>query len=108
MISMNPQDAKVLFAGMWDFRRKGWTFRSGGANATAPSGSGFFQTTDGGTTWKELDAKSAKGLPAKPWRRVAVTIAPSEPDVVYALIQSTRSALFRSADGRNTWGERNR
>src|SRR5467141_3743274 len=46
MISMNPQDPKVLFAGMWDFRRKGWTFRSGGENPSAPSGSGFFQTTD--------------------------------------------------------------
>src|SRR5437879_4290855 len=57
IISMNAQDPKILFAGMWDFRRKGWTFRSGGENATAPSGSGFFQTTDGGSTWNELDAK---------------------------------------------------
>jgi len=108
MISMNPQDSKVLFAGMWDFRRKGWTFRSGGENPTAASGSAFFQTTDGGTTWKELDEKSAKGLPAKPWGRVAVTIAPSKPNVVYALIESTRSALFRSEDGGKTWEERDR
>src|SRR5260370_77623 len=89
MISMSSQDPKVLFAGMWDFRRKGWTFRSGGDNATAPSGRGFFQTTDGGTTWKELDEKSAKGLPAKPCGRVAVTFAPSKPDVVYALVEAT-------------------
>src|SRR6058998_1153719 len=108
MISMNPQDSKVLFAGMWDFRRKGWTFRSGGENATAPSGSGFFQTTDGGATWKELDEKSAKGLPAKPWGRVAVAIAPSKPNVVYAMIESTRSALFRSDDGGKTWEGRDR
>src|SRR5258708_6153207 len=108
MISMNSQDPKVLFAGMWDFRRKGWTFRSGGENATAPSGSGFFQTKDGGATWKELDEKSAKGLPAKPWGRVAVTIAPSKPNVVYAMIESTRSALFRSDDGGKTWEERDR
>src|SRR6266853_1437220 len=91
MISMNPQDPKVLYAGMWDFRRKGWTFRSGGENATGLSGSGFFQTTDGGATWKELDDKSAKGLPAKPWGRVAVTIAPSKPNVVYALTRSSRT-----------------
>ena len=108
MISMNPQDPKVLFAGMWDFRRKGWTFRSGGENATAPSDSGFFQTTDGGTTWNELDEKSTKGLPAKPWGRIAVTIAPSKPNVVYAMIESTRSALFRSDDGGKTWEERDR
>jgi photosystem II stability/assembly factor-like uncharacterized protein len=108
MISMNPQNPKVLFAGMWDFRRKGWTFRSGGENPTAASGSGFFQTSDGGTTWTELDEKSAKGLPAKPWGRIAVTIAPSKPNVVYALIESTRSALFRSEDGGKTWEERDR
>ncbi len=108
MISMNSQDPKVLFAGMWDFRRKGWTFRSGGEDASAPSGSGFFQTTDGGATWKELDDKSAKGLPAKPWGRVAVAIAPSKPNVVYAMIESTRSALFRSDDGGKTWEERDR
>src|SRR5881409_1001759 len=108
MISMNPQEPKTLFAGMWDFRRKGWTFRSGGENATAPSGSGFFQTMDGGATWQELDEKSAKGLPAKPWGRIAVTIAPSKPSFIYAMIESTRSALFRSDDGGKTWEERDR
>jgi photosystem II stability/assembly factor-like uncharacterized protein len=108
MISMNPQNPKVLFAGMWDFRRKGWTFRSGGEDPSAVSGSGFFQTADGGATWTELDEKSAKGLPAKPWGRIAVTIAPSKPNVVYALIESTRSALFRSEDGGKTWEERDR
>jgi photosystem II stability/assembly factor-like uncharacterized protein len=108
MISMNPQNPKVLFAGMWDFRRKGWTFRSGGESPTGASGSGFFQTADGGTTWTELDEKSAKGLPAKPWGRIAVTIAPSKPNVVYALIESTQSALFRSEDSGKTWEERDR
>jgi len=108
MISMNPQDSKVLFAGMWDFRRKGWTFRSGGDGPKAPSASGFFTSSDGGASWTELDEKSAKGLPAKPWGRVAVTIAPSKPNVVYALIESTRSALFRSDDGGKTWEERDR
>ncbi|MGB8524212.1 MAG: hypothetical protein WCD43_14705, partial [Candidatus Acidiferrales bacterium] len=108
MMSMKPGDSKTIFAGMWDFRRKGWTFRSGGENSTAASGSGLFQTTDGGTTWNELDEKSAKGLPPKPWGRVAVTVAPSKPDVVYALIESNRSALFRSDDGGKTWQERDR
>ena len=108
MISMNPQNPTVLFAGMWDFRRKGWTFRSGGENSTAPSGSAFYQSTDGGATWNDLDDKTAKGLPSKPWGRVAVTIAPSNPNVVYVLIESPRSALFRSDDGGRTWQERDR
>ena len=108
MMSMSPDDPKTLFAGMWDFRRKGWTFRSGGENSTAPSGSAFYRTTDGGATWNDLDEKSAKGLPPKPWGRIAVTIAPSKASVVYALIESPRSALFRSDDGGKTWEERDR
>jgi photosystem II stability/assembly factor-like uncharacterized protein len=106
MMSMSSRDPKTIFAGMWDFRRKGWTFRSGGENATAPSGSGLFISADGGANWTDLDEKSAKGLPPKPWGRVAVTIAPSNPDVVYALIESPNSALYRSADGGKTWERR--
>src|SRR5207249_6881113 len=28
-ISMDPHNPRTIFAGLWDFRRKGWTFRSG-------------------------------------------------------------------------------
>jgi photosystem II stability/assembly factor-like uncharacterized protein len=108
MMTMSSRDSKTLYAGMWDFRRKGWTFRSGGEGPTSPSASALYKTVDGGATWTELDQKSAQGLPAKPWGRIAVTAAPSNPDVVYALIESTRSALFRSADGGKTWAERDR
>ena len=106
MMSMSSADSKTIFAGMWDFRRKGWTFRSGGENATAPSGSGLFMSTDGGANWTDLDEKSAQGLPPKPWGRIAVTIAPSNPKVVYALVESPNSALYRSADGGKTWERR--
>src|SRR3984893_6251746 len=108
MISMSSQDPKVLFAGMWDFRRRGWTFRSGGDGPTSPSASGMFVSADGGATWKDVDEKSAVGLPAKPWGRIAVAVAPSKPSVVYAMIESTRSALFRSDDGGKTWKEGDR
>jgi photosystem II stability/assembly factor-like uncharacterized protein len=106
MMTMSSRDPNTLFAGMWDFRRKGWTFRSGGENATAPSGSGLFKTTDGGKSWTAVDGKSAKGIPPKPWGRIAVTMAPSNPNVVYALIESPHSALYRSEDGGKTWEKR--
>src|SRR2546427_8147892 len=110
MMSMDPQNPKTLFAGMWDFRRKGWTFRSGGDGPDAPSGSGLFKSTDGGASWTELDEKSAKGLPSKPWGRVAVTVAPSKPNVVYAFIEAAppKNALYRSEDGGKTWEARDR
>ena len=96
----------MLFAGMWDFRRKGWTFRSGGDGPTAPSASGMFRSTDGGTTWTPMTSATNKGLPPGPWGRVEVTVAPSDPKVVYSLIESTSSALYRSGDGGVTWERR--
>ncbi len=105
MMSMDKQNPKTLYAGMWDFRRKGWTFRSGGDGPDAPSASGLFKSTDGGATWTELDEKAAKGLPAKPWGRVAVAVAPSKSSVVYAFIEAVppKNALYRSDDGGQTW-----
>jgi photosystem II stability/assembly factor-like uncharacterized protein len=105
MISMDPQNPKTIYAGMWDFRRKGWTFRSGGDSAGAFSGSGLFKTTDGGTTWTDLNNKTAQGLPVKPWGRVAVTVAPSKPNVVYAFIEAEppKNGLYRSDDGGHNW-----
>ncbi|MFN2601845.1 MAG: sialidase [Gemmatimonadaceae bacterium] len=110
MMSMDPSNPKTVYAGMWDFRRKGWTFRSGGEGETAPSGSGFFKSTDGGTTWSDLNATTAKGLPPKPWGRIAVTVAPSKPNVVYAFIEAAppSNALYRSDDGGRTWEARDR
>ena len=105
MMSMDPSNPKTLYVGMWDFRRKGWTFRSGGDNETAPSASGLFKSTDGGATWSELTNSSASGLPPKPWGRVAVTVAPSKPERVYAFIEAVppRNALYRSDNGGKTW-----
>ncbi len=105
MISMDRQNPKTIFAGMWDFRRKGWTFRSGGESSDSPSGSGLFKSSDGGATWTELESNSAKGLPAKPWGRVAVAVAPSKPNVVYAVIEAEipKDGLYRSDDGGKTW-----
>ena len=105
-VSMDPKNPELLFAGLWDFRRKGWTFRSGGDGPGAVSGSGLFRSEDGGRTWSELTSKSNAGLPTTPWGRVETILAPSDPKVVYALIESERSALYRSADGGRTWERR--
>ena len=107
-LAMDPKNPEILFAGMWDFRRAGWTFRSGGDGPDAKSGSGFFRTADGGKTWTELTQQSNKGLPAKPWGRLEVVIARSDPKIVYALIESKDSALYRSSDGGSTWEERDK
>ncbi len=97
MMTMNPQDPGTLYAAMWDFRRQAWTFRSGGP------GSGLFKSTDGGEHWSELSQQNTKGLPEKPYGRIALAVAPSKPAVVYAFIESKNSALFRSDDAGQSW-----
>jgi photosystem II stability/assembly factor-like uncharacterized protein len=97
MLAMSPQEPATLFATTWDFRRQGWTFRSGGP------GSGLFKSTDGGEHWTEIGPASGKGLPEKPYGRIAVAVAPARPQVVYAMIESKKSALFRSDDGGASW-----
>ena len=97
MLAVSPQAPKTIFASMWDFRRQGWTFRSGGP------GGGLFESTDGGEHWTEINDSNSKGLPQKPWGRIALAVAPSKPQVVYAMIESKKSALFRSDDGGKTW-----
>jgi photosystem II stability/assembly factor-like uncharacterized protein len=99
-LTMDPKNPDVLFAGTWDFRRKGWTFRSGGDGPNAMSGSALLRTADGGKTWKTVEGN---GLPAHPWGRVEVAIAPSSSKRVYAFIESEHSALYRSDDGGVTW-----
>jgi photosystem II stability/assembly factor-like uncharacterized protein len=110
MMSMDESSPKTIYAGTWDFRRKGWTFRSGGDTPESPSASGLFKSTDGGATWTELTEASAKGLPPKPWGRVAVTVAPSKPNVVYAAVEAVipKDGLYRSDDGGQTWAQLDR
>ncbi len=97
MLSSSTQEPSTIFAAMWDFRRQAWTFRSGGP------GSGLFKSTDGGEHWTELTTGNATGLPDKPYGRIALTVAPSKPQTVYAMIESAKSALFRSDDGGQRW-----
>jgi photosystem II stability/assembly factor-like uncharacterized protein len=104
-MALDPRDSKTIYAGLWDFRRQGWTFRSGGDGPKEPSGSGFFKSTDAGVTWTELNETIAKGLPPKPWGRLAIAVAPSKPNVVYAFIEAEmpKDGLYRSDDGGRTW-----
>ncbi len=99
-VAMDPSNPDVLLAGMWDFRRQGWTFRSGGNGPHATSGSGLYRSSDGGRTWKE---QTQQGLPPKPYGRIAVAFAPNDASTVYAFVESTDSKLLFSHDGGATW-----
>lgn len=92
-IAINAENPNIMFATMWQYRRKAYSFSSGGP------GSGFYKSTDGGKTWNKL----TKDMPKGDMGRVIVTIAPSKPNVVYAMIESKESGLYRSDDNGESW-----
>jgi photosystem II stability/assembly factor-like uncharacterized protein len=104
-IAMDPDDAGIVFAGMWQFEMHTWGSESGGP------GSGLFMSRDGGATWNRL---SGRGLPTRPVGKIAVAIANSDSKRIYAMIETgdgvpwkgqetDRGTLWRSDDRGETW-----
>ncbi|MGH8289742.1 MAG: glycosyl hydrolase [Steroidobacteraceae bacterium] len=98
-MAMDPSNPRVLYAAMWQMSRTHWTFSSGG------KGSGIYQSTDGGATW--FDISHRPGLPSSIFGKVGLAVAPSQPNVVYALIQASykgqAGGLFRSDNAGQSW-----
>ena len=105
-IAFDPNNSRVLFAGMWQLEIHTWGRTSGGP------GSGLFRSTDGGTTWTRL---TEHGLPAAPLGKISAQVARTNSNRVYALIETgdgmptnngekTQSgSLWRSEDGGDDW-----
>ncbi len=95
-LAIDPQRPDILFAGMWSLRVDPWRLASEG------TGGGVYVSRDGGETWKKL---AGDGLPAADHAvgKVAVGIARSDPDRVYALIEDDDPSFYRSDDGGRHW-----
>ena len=92
---MDPNNPNKLIAAMWEHKRDPWFFNSGGA------GSGLFVSYDGGEHWTEKTEED--GLPAGELGRIGLAIAKNKPDVVYALVEAKKNALYKSVDGGEKW-----
>ncbi|HEY7981343.1 MAG TPA: hypothetical protein VID19_07640, partial [Candidatus Eremiobacteraceae bacterium] len=93
-LSWNAHDPSIVFAGVWQFRRKPWTFDSGGP------ADGLYKSTDEGRTWSQI---SGGGFPSGLLGRIGVAVAPSNAQRVYAVVQSKAGVLWRSDDAGATW-----
>jgi photosystem II stability/assembly factor-like uncharacterized protein len=104
-VVLDPNNPRILFAGMWHIELKTCCRQSGGP------GSGLWTSRDGGETWKQLEGG---GLPPKPWGKVALTLSKADSQRVYALIETSSNrdfskfddfagVLWRSDDGGGSW-----
>ena len=106
-LEMDPKNPRVLYAGMWQFEIHTWGRESGG-----PS-SGLYKSSDMGATWRKITGSE---LPKQPFGKVALSVAPSNPNRVYVLIETgdgvplrmtgeeqESGQLWRSDDAGETW-----
>ncbi len=91
-LDMDATNPNILYAGMWSFERKPWTHRSGSEKG------GLYKSIDGGRTWNKL----TNGLP-KLIGRIGVRAAPSNPEIVYAILEAKEGTLYRSDDRGETF-----
>ena len=97
---MHPTNSNILYASFWEFRRTAWSFNSGGMN------SALYKSIDGGATWNKIH----NGFPAGKLGRIGIALAPSSPDILYAVIEaekSTESGLYKSTDAGKNWELKN-
>ena len=92
-IAMSPTNSNVLLASFWKFRRQPFSFNSGG-NTSA-----LYKSIDGGKTWKKIEA----GLPEGDLGRIVVSINPSKPKEVLAIVEAKVPGLYQSQDQGDTW-----
>ncbi|MDB2385145.1 hypothetical protein N9V96_01600 [Polaribacter sp.] len=92
---MDPKNPNKLIVAMWEHKREPWFFNSGG------EGSGLYITHDGGDNWKKITEK--EGFPKGNLGRIGVAIAPSDTNIIYALVEAKKNALYKSEDGGFTW-----
>ena len=104
-VIMDPNNPRVLFAGMWTVLVNTWGRESGGP------GSGIFMSRDGGDTWTKL---RGRGLPLLPVGKVDICMSQADSRRIYALIetgdgvpwhgQETEDGeLWRSDNGGYNW-----
>ena len=95
-VIMDPNSPNVLYASMWQFRRSGWGFESGGEN------SAIYKSVDAGVTWDKIQ----KNMPTGKLGRIGIALAPSDTNILYAVIETgekSTNGLWKSVDAGANW-----
>lgn len=97
-LSLDARNPRILYAAMWEHGRLPWKVNSGGP------GSGLYKSTDSGETWEKM----TKGLPEE-MGKMAIAVSRSNPEKVYALIESDSAkearGLYVSNNAGKSWSQ---
>lgn len=98
-LSMDMKNPRILYAAMWQHRRKPWTMESGGKE------SGLYKSTDGGDTWKPMK----EGLPEE-MGKIGVSVSRANPSRIWAVIEAEgeKGGVYRSDDSGKKWMQVNK
>ena len=92
---LDPTNPRILYASTWRIRRTPSSLESGG------EGSGLWKSTDGGDTW--INISRNKGFPKETIGIIGITVSPSNPNNLYAIMEAEKGGVFRSRDAGETW-----
>ena len=95
---VDPNDPDVIVASSYQRRRHVWVLINGGP------GSAIHKSTDRGKTWTKITA----GLPSDHMGRIGLAAAPSDDDMIYAIIEANEDerGVYRSTDFGSNWSKR--
>jgi len=95
---IDPANPDVIIASSYQRRRHVWTLINGGP------GGGIHKTVDGGKTWHKIEGD----LPSGDLGRIGLAMAPSAPNVLYAIIEADEEdqGIYRSTDFGESWEKR--
>ena len=94
-LAFEPQNSRTIYATLWNTRRPPWSIYP----PSYGPGSGIFKSADGGDTWEQL----TKDLPAERVGRIGIAVAPTNPNLVYAIIDAKEGGIYRSDDAGASW-----
>ncbi|MEM9943447.1 MAG: hypothetical protein AAF939_17930 [Planctomycetota bacterium] len=94
-IVIDPKNPDNLFASMWHRIRLPWS------DPVPGPGGGIYKSTDGGDSWQRV----YNGLPQRDRSgRIGISLAASNPEVVYALIDNHETARKAKKGERDSYG----